>query len=414
MKHTLALLPGFAWLAAAACCRSNLCLREITGDDVPGKDGLGDCSSYLAVTVTPEVLTIYETATQAPVDYTTQIQSDILTVTETTVASTETRTVTVKTSSTATTEVNVVTAVETVIGATETLTSTITSTKLTNAGLKVRQAEAPFPEYATSACKSFNKYASACSCAGVLPTTVTLSTPSTTITVTETNAPVQSTVLTTASATETTTLSLTETITDITTEVDLLTATIASTTTATVSLTTTTAATATKLAGICLKGAALGAFKANATQYGTAPLNIYANLLNGLTGGITWSAASASTAASVQNKYIWSLDENARLNLAYNVPPYTYKYYAYMSTASPGSNWPQVNTEASVAAQVNNGGAVTYITGCVDSVTGELTLNAAGRTHILWCGQQLWMSYAKGEDINRGVCVEMFPRVGRV
>ncbi|KAK3326050.1 hypothetical protein B0H66DRAFT_616880 [Apodospora peruviana] len=416
MKQSLVLLPGFAWLAAAACCRSNQCLRVIADDSVLGRDGRADCSSFLAITVTPETITVYETVSEAPVDFTTQVTTKVSTVTEITTASTETALVTVKTSSTATTELLVSTTVETVVAATVTQTSVTYTTKTGAQGLKVRQdAEPVIPEYASPACSSFAKYASACACAGVTAETVTAgSAPVTTVTMTETST-VLSTVLSTEAAAETTTVSVVVTTSETTTEVDLLTATLASTTTSTALVTATTSATTTQVVGSCLTGAVLGAFKANATQYNNSPLNIYANLLNGLTGGLTWNAASASTAAAVQNKYIWALDAAGRLNVAYNVPPYTYKYYAYMSTATQGSNWPQVNTEASVASQVNSGAAVTYLVGCVDSVTGELTLNAAGRTHILYCGSQLWMSYTStGEDSGRGTCTEMFPRVGRV
>ncbi|KAK4215481.1 hypothetical protein QBC37DRAFT_458698 [Rhypophila decipiens] len=402
MRPTPTFLLAFARLAAAACCRSNLCLREIVAEDVSDRNGLEDCSSYLAVTVTPDALTVYETVSEVPIEHTTKVETPFVTVSETVTVSTETVLVTVRTVSTATTEISLSTAVQTVIAATETRTATEFKTKTNAVDLK--------------ACQSFAKYKRACSCAGVTATTVVAaSVEPTTITVTETGSAVLSTLLSAAPVvTETVTVPVVDTITDTTTEVDLLTATIASTTTTTVSLTSTVSTTSTQTASVCLKGALLGAFKANATQYGSSSLNIYANLLNGLTGGITWQAASSSTSASFQNKYIWALDEEGRLNVAYNVPPYTYKYYAYMSTASSGSNWPQVNTETSVRSQVNAGQAVTYITGCVDSVTGELTLNAAGRTQILWCGQQLWMSSNLGTDINRGVCVQMFPKVGRV
>jgi hypothetical protein len=124
-----------------------------------------------------------------------------------------------------------------------------------------------------------------------------------------------------------------------------------------------------------------------------------------------WSGASTSTSPSVQNKYIWALDSQSRLYLAYNVPPYTYTYYAYMVNSGSGSNWPQVGTQSSVASQIAAGGLVSYITGCVNSLTGQLELNAAGRTQILWCGQQLWMSNNLGSDINRGVCEQMFPTI---
>jgi hypothetical protein len=160
--------------------------------------------------------------------------------------------------------------------------------------------------------------------------------------------------------------------------------------------------------GVC--GPYTGPFKALATYQGSN-LYIYANLLNGMTGGLAWNSGSASTAASIQNKYIWALDSQSRLYLAYNVPPYNHVYYAYMSTASGGSNWPQVNTQSAVAAQIAAGAAISYVTGCVNSLTGQLELNAAGRTQILWCGQQLWMSNTLGRDINRGVCTQMFPTV---
>jgi hypothetical protein len=52
------------------------------------------------------------------------------------------------------------------------------------------------------------------------------------------------------------------------------------------------------------------------------------------------------------------------------------------------------------------------VRGCVNSVTGELTIEAAGRTNILYCGAQLWISAGAGEDINRGSpCVPMYPKI---
>lgn len=147
MKHILALLPAFAWLAAATCCRSNQCLREIAVESVPGRDGRDDCSSYLAVTVTPDVHTVYETISDATFDYTTQVESEAVTVTETTTTTTETVLFTDKTTSTAKTEINVSTAIATVVAATQTQISTTTVTK-TSPVLKIRQDDAPFPEYA--------------------------------------------------------------------------------------------------------------------------------------------------------------------------------------------------------------------------------------------------------------------------
>lgn len=195
-----------------------------------------------------------------------------------------------------------------------------------------------------------------------------------------------------------------------------VTASTSTTETQIVSVTDTTLATVTQtavpsVAPVSFCNPIAGAFKAHATQYSGQDEYIYANLLNGLTGGLTWNLASTSTSTSVQNKYIWAIDAAGHLGLAYNVPPYSYKYTVYMSTASSGSNWPQVNTKTAVDAQVAAGAAVTYVNACVDGLTGELKLNAAGRTQILWCGQQLWMSNTLGSDINRGTCVQMFPTV---
>jgi hypothetical protein len=356
--------------------------------------------------------TVYETVSTVLVDATTKVDTQLLTVSESTTAETKTVYFTVKASTTVATETQLVTAFETVVAATETQLTTVTTTKAEAVGLKIRQDKGQFPEYATSACKDFADYSAACGCAGVKATTVTAPTPSTTVSVTET-VRVQSTALSTAVATETVTIYLTETVSQPTTDVELLTATVEATTTETSSVTTTVSATVTQTVSTCLKGAALGPFKASITEVNSNTYFMYANLLNGLTGGFNWQVGSTSTASSIQNRYIWSLDEQGRLYLANNVPPYNYNYYAYMSTYSSGSNWPQIGTQQSVAAQIANGASITYLTGCVDSVTGELTLNAGGRTHILWCGAQMWMSYSKGEDINRGTCIEVHPHVAK-
>jgi hypothetical protein len=95
--------------------------------------------------------------------------------------------------------------------------------------------------------------------------------------------------------------------------------------------------------------------------------------------------------------------------LAYNVPPYNYIYYPFVQTGSTGSLWPQVEPSTNLNNAIANGAAVSKIKACVDSVTGELHLDAAGRTQILYCGVQLWMSNNLGADINRGGCTQMFP-----
>ncbi|KAK3375706.1 hypothetical protein B0T24DRAFT_616861 [Lasiosphaeria ovina] len=61
MRHTLVLFSGLAWIhqAAAACCRVDVCVRAIAQLG----QGVADCSSNLAVTITPDAVTI--TATEA-------------------------------------------------------------------------------------------------------------------------------------------------------------------------------------------------------------------------------------------------------------------------------------------------------------------------------------------------------------
>ncbi|GAB1314511.1 hypothetical protein MFIFM68171_04721 [Madurella fahalii] len=151
-------------------------------------------------------------------------------------------------------------------------------------------------------------------------------------------------------------------------------------------------------------------FKAVATQYRDMELHIYANMLNGLTGGVIWQAGTSSTSASVRNKYVWGVDSEGYLKVANPIPPYSYEYVAYFTTTMSGSRWLQVNTRQSVENAIANGGSISKVKACADSVTGELMLDAAGRKNILWCGSQLWMSAGDGSDINRGECSQIFPK----
>ncbi|KAK3317545.1 hypothetical protein B0T19DRAFT_479607 [Cercophora scortea] len=466
MKQTFLLLPGFAWLAAAGgCCRTNKCLRAVIADTFSASERIQDCSSNLAFTITPAAVTVTATVTEAgPAESVTVVETEYVTVDQTVTVATETILVTKSETSTAATETvlftesqlttastetlsfgarstvigftqtNQVTTVQTVTAATQT---EFTFTTVTDAVLKVREAET-VPAYAVLDCPSFAKYASACSCAGVLPTTITVDAPVETATVTELSTSTvtikQSTAdikTDTALQTDTTSATSTETVlltakTSVTlTDVVSLTATTSLTSTTLVVVTATTATTKTDLATVtateqaaatkvCAVGAKAGAFKAIATEYNNSPLLFYANMLNALSGGMNWAAASASTSASVQNKYIFALDSQGRLYLAYNLPPYTYVYYVYVSTSTTGSLWPQINTQASVASSIANGGKVAYVSGCVDPVSKELTLNAADRANILYCGQQMWMAYGAGEDISRGGCTRMYPKVTAV
>jgi hypothetical protein len=344
--------------------------------------------------------------------------------TETTIAATETQLFTVNPTLTAFTHTDQITTTLTVLATettVETVTTTVTPGTTSQAPLKARlqtptNLSTAIPDYASAVCPAWGKYVAACSCA-VTPATVTAVGPvPTTITETVTSTTTLP-LLSTLSTTEVDIVSMTATISDTETNVVSVTATttvlkidqVTKTTTITETQTVTETAAAQPT---CKDPATLGPFRASDSGHAGSVLHIYANMLNGLHGGITWNTLFTSGAAAIQNRYIWALDSDGYLGLAYNIPPYTTKYTAYMSTASPGSNWPQVNTAQAVNAQVANGAPTTKIRGCVNSVTGELTLDAAGRTNILFCGQQLWMSAGDGADINRGApCVKMTPIV---
>ncbi|KAG7291304.1 hypothetical protein NEMBOFW57_001317 [Staphylotrichum longicolle] len=415
MKQGLITLVGLAWIQLAA----------IVSPALGGGDGIQDCSSLLAVTVTPTARTVTETLTIVPTEYNTAVDAAVFTETVSTTASTETQLVTVGTTVTAATHTDVVTVTTTVVAtATDQQTVSVTAPASQMVPVKARRLtetlldpEPTIPSYAAVDCPSWDKYISACHCASVVPATITAEAPpAATVTVSVTAGAVTIAVPSTVSTTETVFVSVTATT--AATEVDtvFITATTAVTESAAVSTTVTITQTVTQTVApvpSCKPFSEVGAFKAIATETGS-PLLMYASLVNGITGGITWQQASSSTAAAIQNKYIWGLDSNGYLTVAYNIPPYTYKYYAYMSTGAPGSNWPQIGTEASVTNSINAGAKMTRIKGCVNSVTGELTLDAAGRTNILYCGQQLWMSAGAGEDINRGTCIKMFPKVSLV
>lgn len=213
---------------------------------------------------------------------------------------------------------------------------------------------------------------------------------------------ITSSILTTASTTETAVISVTASTATTETQIISVTDTTLATITQTVVPTVTPAPVAT-----CV--AYTGAFKAHATQNG-GDLFINGNFINPLQGSFWWNSASSSTSATVQNKFIWAIDGNGYLYVAYSFAPYNYVYYAYMITSGSGSNWPQLDRKSVIDTMVSRGSA-SYVKACVNPDTMELQLDAGGRTSILWCGGEMWMGYGKGEDINRGVCVQMFPTI---
>ncbi|KAJ9143444.1 hypothetical protein NKR23_g6486 [Pleurostoma richardsiae] len=212
-------------LIVAADCTHNNCLRAVIGEAFPTRDGLGDCGSYLRVTVTPATVTFTATATISTGIVISSTETDEFTVTLPTTVSTETDVAL---------QTNTIEEISTLV---ETVTTTTTVDPYVTAApqrvvIAKRQATvsgSTFPAYA-SACSSFAKYSSACSCLGVFASTITVAAPSTTVTITATSTST-SLDISTVSTTETDYSSVTATT--LVTSTVLLTTTDASTTTTT-------------------------------------------------------------------------------------------------------------------------------------------------------------------------------------
>ncbi|KAM7188269.1 hypothetical protein V8F20_010646 [Naviculisporaceae sp. PSN 640] len=202
IKHVASLLasPLGALATGTNGCSHNNCLRAVIAEAFTTRDGRGDCSKYLRVTVTPATSTFVSTVTEPALVVVSTTIIESYTDTQTIVASTETQYAQ---------ETAVIEEIQTI---TETAFTTRTIDPDGNPYKLKRQVTAfgsTFPGYA-SPCTSFAKYTSACSCVGVFPETITVSAPSTTITVTSTSTST-STYTETTSTTTTSPLSITDT-----------------------------------------------------------------------------------------------------------------------------------------------------------------------------------------------------------
>ncbi|KAG9253831.1 uncharacterized protein F5Z01DRAFT_130944 [Emericellopsis atlantica] len=179
MKHFLSTLPLALSLVAsvealpqaAPQCSHNNCLRAVIAGSFPNRPTQADCSSFLRKTVTPAAYTetLWETVTpvtETATSYSTQVA----------------------------TELETVTVLETIDVTTQTVTATVTADPaIVRRDNGIDQQEkrqvtvqpSVMPTYAT-ACRSVEAYSSACSCIGISPTTVTEATPTVTVTSTST------------------------------------------------------------------------------------------------------------------------------------------------------------------------------------------------------------------------------------
>lgn len=170
--------------------------------------------------------------------------------------------------------------------------------------------------------------------------------------------------------------------------------------------------TATPSASVSVCSAVTGSFRAYATQYSGEDEYLYADILTGVSGPLIWDQLSSSTDPVIANRYIWAIDDDGHLGLANAIPPYTYLYSVYVEdTATDGSLFPQLATTTMIAEEIAASQSIAYVNACVDQGTGELQLDGAGRTQILLCEDEVWLSNTLGSDVNRGTCVQMFPTV---
>jgi len=136
------------------------------------------------------------------------------------------------------------------------------------------------------------------------------------------------------------------------------------------------------------------------------PYYLYDSQTNVATGNILWGGYSPG----LYPRYTWALDSDSSLYLALKINGYPYTYYPYVSATGTGSVIAVVENAAQVKSQVSLG-TFSYLKGCVNPLTGELTVTAGGRTQMMNCGAQLWMSNNLGVDVNRGGCTQMFPTI---
>lgn len=391
------------------------------------------CSSYrwLHSTVTQTttaVASIVATAlfTETKVE---TVSTQLLLYTESTTitASTETDILTQTTSLTASTETDILAETVTVpvtataIQTAPAVTSTFTMYQI--AFKARRSASSNLPEYASTVCPSWNKYVSACKCAGAVATTITVPAPAVTVTVPAGSA--ATSVVSTISITETDVASATATVSS--TEVDVssvtltasstviatiaLTATVSTTQTNTVSTTSTASQTSTPTTVVTLACKQPGSSFRVSSPYKDGTTR-FMNVVSS-NGMVAWQTVSGTTGPTTYS-YTWTLDSSGYLELANPVGTATTIAVPYIDlSAAKGSSVaivtkPKAVVEAAVAA-----GTYVRLKGCVNVATGEVTITGAGRANILTCGNGFYLSNGNGSDI-RSDCTQFFPTATQV
>ena len=171
----------------------------------------------------------------------------------------------------------------------------------------------------------------------------------------------------------------------------------------TITVTETVTETSTPSEPTCRLPSEVGDFKATASEYDGRPWSLYFNQLG--TGSPLWLSPSSNMPEFYRT---WQLDSEGYLMFRNTA--------AYISTTNPGTVRAQCIDKNILQNLIRDRpDAYSRIKGCVNSVTGELTLSAKGRTNILQCdgsyGSSLMMSSGHGEDVSQGSCIQVFPQV---
>lgn len=379
----------------------------------------------MVVTVTAEESVVFQTVTTVVTEYNTVVETAVFPVTETATANPETQLFTVSSTTTDFTQTDRTTTTQTVVvteTAHQTVTATVTSAFSSQAPLKARVEDnsgstGTMPDYASAVCPSWQKYVAACRCVGVTPTTVTVGgeEPAVTVTMPATSTvtvPVSSTLssIETEVITVTPTVSATQVdmvpVTEITTviQTDVVTSTITTTETQTVTQTVVPQPT-------CKSPSSVGVFSASATEVSPAGQHLMAAPISG--GGIrvSFKAYDPSTEYMVTNRFNWKIDSNGYLEMPYSI-------IASGLPVSPHINLPvatvgRAQVLMTLSSNVDFGvsyGVAARIKACVNPVTGELALEAAGLTKLLQCNGLLYLAPASS-PLPSG-CVAMHPKVG--
>ncbi|KAM0809526.1 hypothetical protein AB5N19_09870 [Seiridium cardinale] len=376
----------------SASSTGNQCLEALA---LQTENAVADCSARLIVTVTPPASTVTQTETVTAIEST--VDFTLFTETVTTTDVTETLVFTTSTTITASTETDTITEQTTSTTTTTTIdtaSTTVSTTSfdylggVTARGLAARETASPaLPDYAATACSSWDEYVSACQYLGVETSTVTL--PAATETVTEPISTSATTTWSTVSSTQTDVVSKTATVSSTEIDIESLTTTTTTTQTDVVTSTVTVVTTTTPTSVDSLSCQATGiSFRVRAPN--TDGTTRYMNVVNTL---IAWQTFGSSPSASSLASSTWILNAGGYLGLASGTQV---AYYDVTSTAS------SVQIKIATTSTVNAGiaaGTYAEVQGCVDRQTNNVTLTASGRYNILSCGNALYLSTGSGTDI---------------